>query len=325
MEKPMTQSQERFLVEGHEAGGRLDRFLSARMPAFSRARLQSFVRDGHVTINKEIARRPSQILRPGDEICVTILEEVEPSSLTAQKIPLDILYEDETLIILNKPAGLVIHPGAGNREGTLVNALLYHCAGISAVGGVERPGIVHRLDKETSGCLIIAKSDVAHRSLSRQFADRTIEKTYLALVEGVPRMRQGIITASIARHQIHRKKMAVSARGREATTLYRMLGSQEGQTLLECRPQTGRTHQIRVHLKYLGHPVVGDITYGRRGFHTRHYLHAWKIAFRHPIRGERLEFLAPLPSDFPSWAAGTLHSATSNEKLHSLDCGGSRD
>jgi 23S rRNA pseudouridine1911/1915/1917 synthase len=280
---------------------RLDRHLGAVMPAYSRVRLQTFIREGCVLVNG-LPARTSQTLRAQDEIRVTVPDEVEPSVARAQDIPLDILHEDASFLVLNKPAGLVVHPGAGNADGTLVNALLFHCAGLSVIGGVERPGIVHRLDKETSGCLIIALTDSAHRSISSQFADRLVKKTYLALVDGIPRMPHGKIEAAIGRHAVHRQKMTVSERGRDSVTQYRVLASSLGKTLIQCQPHTGRTHQIRVHLKHLGHPIVGDPLYGRRGGHARHFLHAWKIAFAHPKTGKALEFCAPLPPDFPDWA-----------------------
>jgi len=292
---------ERFLVEDPDAGSRFDRFLGIRMPDFSRVRLQAFIRAGDALLNGAEAR-PSQILRAGDEVVVRIPAETAPSELLAQDIPLDILHEDAEIVILNKPAGLVVHPGAGNVDGTVVNALLHHCGGIAVVGGVERPGIVHRLDKETSGCLVVAKTDAAHRWLSAQFAARKVEKTYLALVEGCPRMPHGTIDAPIARHKVHRQKMAVDERGREAVTRYRVLASMDRHALVECHPKTGRTHQIRVHLKHLGHGIVGDPVYGRRGNQTRHFLHAWKLAFEHPETGKRVEFAAPVPAEFPSWA-----------------------
>lgn len=296
---------EQFIVGTEAAGLRLDRFLGLRMPAFSRVRLQAFIRAGAVRLNGAPAR-PSQALRNGDEVVVCVPAEPEPCGMPAQDIPLDILHEDPAIIILNKPAGLVVHPGAGNAEGTVVNALLHHCGGIAEVGGVGRPGIVHRLDKETSGCIVVAKTDSAHRALSGQFAARKVEKTYLALVEGCPRMPHGTIDAPIARHKVHRQRMAVDARGREAVTRYRVLASQDGKALVECRPQTGRTHQIRVHLKHIGHGIVGDPIYGRRGTQLRHFLHAWKLAFEHPADGKPVAFTAPLPPDFPAWAAEAL-------------------
>ena len=297
-------NSETWIVGDEGARLRLDRHLSTVLTAFSRVRLQTFIREGRVLVNGAAAR-PSQTLRAGDEIRVKVPDEVEPAVARAQDIPLDILYEDAAVLVLNKRAGLVVHPGAGNAEGTLVNALLFHCAGLSVIGGVERPGIVHRLDKETSGCLVIAKTDAAHQSLSRQFAERLVKKSYLALVEGIPRMPHGKIEAAIGRHAVHRQKMAVNERGRESVTQYRVLASFEGKTLMECQPRTGRTHQIRVHLKHLGHPIVGDPLYGRRGGHARHFLHAWKISFAHPGNGKPMEFCAPLPPDFPEWAVAT--------------------
>lgn len=290
-----------WVVENAGKGLRLDRFLSAEMPGFSRVRLQSFIRSGHVLVNG-LPARPSQKLNVADEVRLTVPDEVIPPATVAQDIPLDILHEEDSFLVLNKPAGLVVHPGSGNVDGTLVNALLFHCAGLSTIGGVGRPGIVHRLDKETSGCLIITKTDAAHHSISSQFANRTVKKTYLALVEGIPRMPHGSIDAAIRRHAVHRQKMAVHERGRASLTKYRILASSSGKTLLDCQPQTGRTHQIRVHLKHLGHPVVGDPLYGRRSTHPRHFLHAWKISFSHPATGKILGFCAPLPPDFPDWA-----------------------
>jgi len=283
------------------AGIRLDRFLSSWITGFSRVRLQSFVKNGHVLVNG-VPARSSHILRPEDCVDVEIPEESAPSPVPAQDIPLDILHEDAEFLVLNKPAGLVVHPGAGNADGTVVNAILHHCEGIRIVGGEDRPGIVHRLDKETSGCLLIAKTEPAHRSLSEQFAERHVKKTYLALVEGIPRMPHGTIDACIGRHAVHRQKMTVSERGREALTKYRVLASSEGKALIECHPRTGRTHQIRVHLKHLGHPVVGDPLYGRRGAHSRHFLHAWKLSLKHPTTGKMVSFTAPVPADFPAWA-----------------------
>jgi 23S rRNA pseudouridine1911/1915/1917 synthase len=283
------------------AGERLDRFLGTLAPDFSRSRLQGFIRDGRVFVNGDPAK-PSLVLREGDSVVLEIPEETAPSPLAAEEIPLGILFEDEHLLVIDKPAGLVVHPGAGNREGTLANGLLHHCAGIEVVGGTERPGIVHRLDKETSGCLVVAKTEQAHRSLAEQFATRHVEKTYLALTDGVPRMPHGKIEAAIGRHAVHRQKMAVVERGREALTHYRVLDSREGKALVQCHPKTGRTHQIRVHLKHLGQPVAGDPVYGRRGKFDRHMLHAWKLAFTHPATGKTVTFTAPLPRDFPEWA-----------------------
>ena len=246
------------------------------------------------------APRPSYLLRAGDKIEVTEppLEKIEAQP---EPIPLEILFEDDDLLVVNKPAGLVVHPGAAHRQHTLVNALLSHCTTLSGIGGKERPGIVHRLDKETSGCLVVAKEDEAHRKLSRQFAERTVEKIYLALVAGKLRKETGMIEGKIGRHPIHRQRMSVtSSRGRPAKTEYRVVRSGEQASLVECRLHSGRTHQIRVHLHHLGHPVLGDKVYTTRLAKNfpRQMLHAWKLGFRHPVSGEWKSFEAPLPDDF---------------------------
>ncbi len=289
-----------LIVEPGHAGQRIDRFVADRLPALSRSRVQALLKAGCVTRN-DLPARPSETLRAGDRIIASEPAPVETPGLRGEDIPLDVLHEDADLIALNKPAGIVVHPGAGNPTGTLVNALLHHCGSLSVIGGTERPGIVHRLDKETSGCLVIAKNDQAHRSLARQFAGRTVEKTYLAIVTGTPRHLSGRIDAAIGRHPVHRKMMAVTDRAgaREAITDWRVLATGDGLTLIECRPKTGRTHQIRVHFKHLGHPVAGDSVYGKRGPFARHLLHAWKLSFDHPATGARLALSAPIPPDFP--------------------------
>ena len=306
----------KFAVGLEDADERLDRFLGRMCSDFSRVRLQDFIREKHVLVNGAAAK-PSQPLRSGDEVVLIAPTAVEPSPLLAQDIALDILFEDESILVINKPPGLVVHPGAGNHEGTVANAVLHHCEGIAVVGGVERPGIVHRLDKETSGCLVIAKTEKAHRLIADEFASRGVEKAYLALVDGTPRMPHGKIDAAIGRHKVHRQKMAVDERGREALTHYRVLASNESKALVECRPRTGRTHQIRVHLKHLGQPVTGDPVYGRRGSHERHFLHAWKLTLTHPESGERVSFTAPVAEDFPAWAkeAALNYDATLTKKL----------
>jgi 23S rRNA pseudouridine1911/1915/1917 synthase len=278
---------------------RLDRFLAEQLPQFSRSRLQQLIRGGAIRVNSEPAR-PSDTLRSGDEIRV-VEPAVERIDASAEDIPLNILFEDDDLIVINKPAGLVVHPGAGHQEHTLVNALLHHCRYLSGIGGKERPGIVHRLDKETSGCLVAAKNDETHRSLSDQFAARTVEKVYLALVAGKLRQNVGSIDEKIGRHPVHRQRMSVnSKRGRAARTDYRVVEAAPDVSLVECRLHSGRTHQIRVHLHHIGHPVLGDKLYGRRGSSTaaRQMLHAWKLAFTHPGTGERAQFDAPVPDDF---------------------------
>ena len=286
-------------VEREHSGLRLDRFLALALPAFSRARLQTLIRDGFVQLNGKNPR-PRDSVRTGDtiELSEPAIEKVEA---LPEQIALEILFEDDDLLVLNKPAGLVMHPGAGHQQHTLVNALLAHCQNLSGIGGKERPGIVHRLDKETSGCLVVAKNDATHRDLSRQFAARTMTKIYLALVAGIVRKKTGVIDKAIARHPVHRQRMSIARRrGRSAKTEYRVLQSGNDISLLECTLHSGRTHQIRVHLHDLGHPVLGDKLYGgkRAGDFPRQMLHAWKLAFSHPASGEEKSFEAPMPPDF---------------------------
>jgi 23S rRNA pseudouridine1911/1915/1917 synthase len=286
-------------VPENEAKIRLDRFLANKLPEYSRSRLQQLVRTGFVRLNGATTR-PRRLVRSGDkiELTETPLEKIDNQP---EPIPLEVLFEDKDIIVINKPPGLVVHPGAGHRQHTLVNALLSHCPTLSGIGGKERPGIVHRLDKETSGCLVVAKNDWAHRELSRQFAERRVEKIYLALVAGKLRKEAGVIEEKIGRHPVHRQRMSVaSARGRPAKTDYRVVCSGDQASLVECRLYSGRTHQIRVHLHHLGHPVLGDKVYAvhlAKNF-PRHMLHAWKLGFRHPCSGESKSFEAPLPDDF---------------------------
>ncbi len=249
-------------VTPEHAGERFDRFVTSQLPDLSRSRVQALILAGDILLNGAITRA-SEPLKTGDEIAVSIPDSAPFTALQAEDIPLVILHEDSDIVVIDKPAGLVVHPGAGNATGTLVQALLHHCQDLSGIGGVERPGIVHRLDKETSGCLVIAKNDAAHQSLAAQFAGRTVEKIYLAIVEGTLRRAGGVIEAAIGRHRSNRQKMAVdlTGKGREAVTNYRVLATGDGLSLIECRPKTGRTHQIRVHLKHLGHPLAGDPVY----------------------------------------------------------------
>jgi 23S rRNA pseudouridine1911/1915/1917 synthase len=288
------------LIAPKQAGKlRLDRFLADELPQYSRSRLQQLIRSGFVRLNGEKAR-PRDLVRAGDDVDLT---EPPPDKIDnkPEEIPLDILFEDVDLIVINKPAGMVVHPGAGHREHTLVNALLHHCGTLSAIGGKERPGIVHRLDKETSGCLVVAKNDAAHRHLSAQFAARTVDKIYLALVAGKLRKVSGVIEERIGRHPVDRQRMSVApARGRSAKTEYRVVRSGNDINMIECRLHSGRTHQIRVHLHHLGHPVLGDKVYApkyAKGF-PRQMLHAWKLGFRHPRSNEWKSFEAALPDDF---------------------------
>jgi 23S rRNA pseudouridine1911/1915/1917 synthase len=299
----------RLVVPEEAAGLRLDRFLAASGHGWSRSQVARWVSEGHVTRNGAPSK-PAHFLQPGDVIEI-VVPPPSPSELVPQAIPLDIVFEDEHLIVINKPPGLVIHPAAGNPDGTLVNALLAHCRDLSGVGGVERPGIVHRLDKDTSGVLIAAKSDAAHRALSLSFRWRTTDKRYLAIVYGSPRSDEGVVDAPIARHPSERKRMAVVAGGRLARTLYWVRERFPGSALVECRLVTGRTHQVRVHMAHIGHALVGDAVYAGRQWRAiedpalaelcrefpRQALHAWKLTITHPATGTPMTFEAPIPAD----------------------------
>ncbi len=293
-----------------EADGlRLDRFLAAAGYGWSRAQVARWVDEGFVLRNGQPSK-PGQFLKTGDLILVTP-PPLKPATVEPQPIPLEVLYEDEDLLVVNKPPGMVVHPAAGNPDGTLVNAVLAHCRKLSGVGGVERPGIVHRLDKDTSGVLVVAKTDHAHRLLELAFRWRTTEKRYLALVYGNPKSEEGVVEAAIGRHPVERKRMAVVKDGRSSRTLWWVRERFAGLALLECRPITGRTHQIRVHLAHIGHAIVGDPLYAGRQWRElkhkelqlacrafpRQALHAWRLAFRHPRSGETVSFEAPLPAD----------------------------
>lgn len=285
-----------FVLPPEEAGERLDRALAARFPQISRAQLQRLIRSGAVTVNGA-AVRPAYRLTPGDRIAVTFPEE---PAVRPEPLPLDIVYEDDDLLVVNKPAGMVVHPAAHLLSGTLVNALLAHCPQMADVGGPDRAGIVHRLDRETSGLIVAAKNPETHAALQRQFQRRLVRKTYVALVEGQVSPREGIIEVPIGRDPKDRARMTVSRTGRPAITQYRVVELFPQHTLLEVRPHTGRTHQIRVHLAWLGYPVVGDRVYGRRRqtlLPDRHFLHARDLAFTHPVTGEKLAFSAPLPPE----------------------------
>ena len=296
----MTQENRReFIVKATDAGARLDRFLANSVNEFSRSRIQALIHEGFVTVNGAMPRA-RDIVRVGDRL-VLVEPPIQAIDLVPEKIALSVLFEDDDLVVINKPAGISVHPGAGRKRGTLVNALLSHCKNLSGIGGKERPGIVHRLDKETSGCLAVAKNDFAHLELSRQFAARTVDKIYLALVAGKVRAKSGAIVAPIARHRVHRKKMAIAREGgREARTDFKVVRSGGEASLLECRLHSGRTHQIRVHLQHLGHPILGDVVYGGRhaGNFSRQMLHAWKLGLDHPRTKERMHFEAPWPEDF---------------------------
>lgn len=304
----MSDRTETFTVERSHPGERFDKFLSDHFPAVSRGTIQRLIEDGHIKVNDQ-AVKPTYSPRAGDVVTVH-WPEARPAEAQPEDIPLDILFEDKDLLVLNKAPGIVVHPAAGNEEHTLVNALLHHCKGqLSGIGGVARPGIVHRLDKETSGCLVVAKNDETHLALSEQFADRTTEKLYIAILCGEVPRASGEIRASIARHPSHRKRMAVSTGdGRDAWTSYRVTERLLYSTLVEADLHTGRTHQIRVHFQHLGFPVAGDDTYGAKqtkklteltGYQPpRVLLHAHKLAFQHPRTKRKKSVTAPWPSDF---------------------------
>ena len=287
---------------------RLDTFLRDRFPAVSRGAIQRLIEQGHIRVNGRTVK-PTHSPRAGEQVDVP-WPEAAPATAQPEDLPLDILHEDDALLVLNKPAGLVVHPAAGHQEHTLVNALLHHCAGqLSGIGGVARPGIVHRLDKETSGCLVVAKNDETHLALSIQFASRKVEKIYQGIVCGELPRDQGEIRAAIARHPSHRKRMAVDDEaGRAARTTYRVLERLRGATLAEVILHTGRTHQIRVHFQFIGFPLVGDATYGNRQNQRladlthyaapRQMLHANRLSFTHPRTARRMTFTAPVPEDF---------------------------
>jgi 23S rRNA pseudouridine1911/1915/1917 synthase len=294
-----------------DQGRRLDRFLSETDLNLSRSQAKNLIEKKLILLNQKLAK-PSARLKSGDTISVT-LPQPQPLSLEPEPIPLTILYEDVTMIVVDKPPGMVVHPAYGNPSGTLVNALLYHCKDLSGINGVLRPGIVHRLDKDTSGVMVVAKEDQAYQSLTRQFKNRTVEKKYLAITYGKFHQEEGVIDSPIGRHPSQRKKMSTRTRkGRVAVTRWKVLERLDGFTLLEISPQTGRTLQIRVHFSSMGHPLLGDPLYGRKGRPgtirdpvlkecmkrmNRQALHAHQLAFIHPRTGEKVKFVAPIPQD----------------------------
>jgi 23S rRNA pseudouridine1911/1915/1917 synthase len=310
--KPLAAGSETLAltVAPPQAGGRLDQFLAGQL-GWSRARLQKLLKSGLVTVNG-VSRDAAYRVRGGDAVRVTV-PPPEPCGLTAEPLPLDIILEDRDLLVVVKPPGLVVHPGAGHRGGTLLNALLAHCPDLTEIGEVSRPGLVHRLDKDTSGLIVVAKTALAHESLVRQFQAHTIGKIYLALVWGRLPEPEGEIDRQVGRHPSQRQKMSVHARrGKAAVTFWRVLKEFPGLSLVELTPQTGRTHQLRVHLASLGHPVLGDATYGGgvnrltgqpqlmslKPLVHRQLLHARRLVIDHPRTGERMEWEAELPEDF---------------------------
>lgn len=317
-----------FTAEDQDRGARLDRFLAGRVEDISRARIQALIRDGNVMLNGTAVQQPGQRLAPGDLIALNVPPPL-PAEPEPETIPLQIVYEDYDIIVIDKPAGMVVHPAAGNWSGTLVNALIAHCGeSLSGIGGVRRPGIVHRLDKDTSGLMVVAKTDRAHQALAAQFADHgrkgALRREYRALVWGAPTPPIGVIRAALGRHPANRLKRAVTAGGRTAATHYKVLERYPLTdapakvdvplaSLVACRLETGRTHQIRVHLAHIGHPVIGDPLYGK-GFASRvvrlpetlqsailslngQALHAAVLGVTHPVSGKSLLFESPLPED----------------------------
>lgn len=296
----MSDRLESFLYQG-QGRQRLDVFLTSCLPEFSRSRLQGLIKDGFVRVDGEVSTKAGRDLESGARLEVRIPPPV-PTSLVAEHIPLDIVFENGDLLLVNKPAGMVVHPSPGHDRGTLVHAALGHVPGMQGIGGEERPGIVHRLDKETSGLIVIAKNEQAHRWLQDQFRERTVEKSYLALVDGRPPTPTGRVEAPIGRNSSHRKLMAVVPleKGRQAVSEYRTLESFPGHTLLEVHPLTGRTHQIRVHMAFLGCPVVGDVVYGKKRPSvplSRQFLHAFRLRITLPGEQEPRQFEAALPAE----------------------------
>ena len=279
---------------------RLDAFLASSLDGLTRSQAARLIESGEVAVNGRAVSK-SYKLAGGEDIAVT-LPEPEPVEAVPQDIPLDVVYEDADVIVVNKPSGMVVHPAPGHPDGTLVNALLYHCAGtLSGVGGALRPGIVHRIDRDTSGLIIAAKNDAAHQYLSAQLADHTLARTYECIVVGALREDRGTVDAPIARHPTGRKRMAVVAGGREAVTHWEVIARYPGYTHVRCRLETGRTHQIRVHMAYIGHPILGDTVYGAKkevpGL-TGQCLHAVGLRFLHPRTHEVVELFCPLPEEF---------------------------
>ncbi len=279
---------------------RLDAFLASSLDGLTRSQATRLIESGEVAVNGRAVSK-SYKLAGGEDIAVT-LPEPEPVEAVPQDIPLDVVYEDADVIVVNKPSGMVVHPAPGHPDGTLVNALLYHCAGtLSGIGGALRPGIVHRIDRDTSGLIIAAKNDAAHQYLSAQLADHTLARTYECIVVGALREDRGTVDAPIARHPTDRKRMAVVAGGREAVTHWEVIARYPGYTHVRCRLETGRTHQIRVHMAYIGHPILGDTVYGAKkevpGL-TGQCLHAVGLRFLHPRTHEVVELFCPLPEEF---------------------------
>ncbi|WP_315788670.1 RluA family pseudouridine synthase [Fischerella sp. JS2] len=291
-------------LQVEEQGERLDRYLTEQLTDLSRSRIQQLIEQGQVQLNGKVCTSKKTTVKLGDRISLEI-PPAEPLELTAEDIPIDILYEDNQLLILNKPAGLVVHPAPGHPDGTLVNAILAHCPNLPGIGGVQRPGIVHRLDKDTTGAIAIAKTEFAHQHLQAQLKAKTAQREYLGVVYGVPKTENGTVDLPIGRHPVDRKKMAVVSLekgGRSATTHWRILERLGNYTLIHFQLETGRTHQIRVHSSHIGHPIVGDPVYssGRSvGVNLPgQALHAWRLRLQHPVSEQWIEVTAPIPQTF---------------------------
>lgn len=287
-----------FIVEDSDKLNRLDKYLSNELDDLSRTQIQNLIKDGNVTVNDKQVKA-NYILNLNDEIIVSIPDPVD-LDIKKEDIPLDIYYEDEDVIVINKPSGMVVHPALGNYSGTVVNALMYHCKDLSGINGVNRAGIVHRIDKDTSGLIVCCKSDLAMKSLSHQFLEKSVDRKYIAICYGVINHNLGRIDAPLGRDPENRKRYAVVDDGKHAVTNFKVLERFKEYSLLELALETGRTHQIRVHMKYIGHPVVGDPLYGPRNVigENGQYLHAATLGFTHPRTGKRLEFTSPLPDFF---------------------------
>ena len=295
--------ERKYLLSPEENGERLD-VIAAQAADITRSRAGALIKDGLVLVNGIAQIKAGLKLKAGDCITVT-LPDAAPSEVVAQDIPLDILYQDEDLAVVYKPSGMVVHPAAGNPDGTLVNALMHRLDHLSGIGGEIRPGIVHRIDKDTSGLLLVAKNDFAHLSLSEQIKEHSVQRAYMAIAIGGMKQEEGSVEGPIGRHPVDRKKMAIVPDGRYAMTHWRVLEELKGATLLECRLTTGRTHQIRVHMASIGHPLLGDPLYGPKKMphpvHGGQLLHAFRIGFVHPRSGEEMLFEAPPEQRFENW------------------------
>lgn len=299
-----------LIVAEDNIGTRLDQFLAAQLPEISRSRIQALIKNGEIRVNGAPAKSKTPVER---HMRIEInIPAPQSAQAQPQDIPIKVLYEDSDVIVIDKESGMVVHPAAGNPDGTLVNAVLFHCGDLSGIGGVERPGIVHRLDKDTSGCIVVAKNDVAHLSLTSQFANRDTSKLYLAVVQGHPREDGGTIFTNIGRHPVNRLKMAVvnPGSGKPAITDWKILryDASTDSTLVLCTLHTGRTHQIRVHMAHLGHPLVGDPIYAhpqrQKAKPGRLMLHAWRLAFNHPTQNRRISIQSDIPIEYAPWLIG---------------------